>query len=155
MHVLNFPEYQFTYRTDKQRKFIFDNIRKKYVSLTPEEWVRQHVVRYLITEKNYPPGLISIEKSIKVHDTVKRTDICVFNRNARPLMIIECKAPEIKVNQHVFDQVARYNIPIRAPFLMVTNGLVHHCSQIDFTENTYSFLKEFPEFKYLIESAER
>jgi len=116
---------------------------------TPEEWVRQHLVMYLHNELGYPLGLIAIEKGVKVHSLSRRVDILLYNNSGEPMVLIECKAPEIKINQNVFDQVARYNIPLKVPYLVVSNGLENYCCSIDFVEEQYSFIKNIPAFNEL------
>jgi len=123
---------------------IFDEIRKKFIILTPEEWVRQHVIRYLVLDKNYPVSHISVEKQLKLHKTVKRYDIVVYNRDGGIELIVECKAPNIKISQDTFDQIARYNFVLKANLLMVTNGLEHYFCKMDFEAEKYEFIEELP-----------
>ena len=126
---------------------IFDKLRKKYMVLTPEEWVRQHFVHFLIDKKNYPTSLIALEKQLTINNRKKRTDILVFNSEGTPEIIVECKAPSIKITQDTFDQIARYNLKLQANFLIVTNGLEHFYCKMDFENETYIFLKEIPDYK--------
>ncbi|MFC2086739.1 type I restriction enzyme HsdR N-terminal domain-containing protein [Bacteroidota bacterium] len=126
MARLNLPEYHFEIKIIEGKKCIFDSIRKKFMVLTPEEWVRQHFIQYLVHEKKYPPGLISIESSLKLFKLSKRTDILVHNQKGEPLLLVECKAPEIKLNQKVFDQLFSYNLKYGLKNLIVTNGMVHY-----------------------------
>ncbi|HLV39710.1 MAG TPA: type I restriction enzyme HsdR N-terminal domain-containing protein [Xanthomarina sp.] len=114
--------------------------------LQPEEWVRQHCVQYLILEKNYPQSLINVEKELKVNDLKKRYDIVVFNTDGTIHIIVECKAPQIKINQDTFDQIARYNLALNATYLMVTNGLNHYYCQMDFKNERYQFLEDIPDY---------
>ena len=114
--------------------------------LTPEEWVRQHVLHFLISEKQYPISHINVEKQLKLNDTVKRYDIVVFNPNGSIRIIVECKAPKIKTSQQTFDQIARYNFVLDAEYLMVTNGLEHYYCQMDFENEKYIFLKDLPQY---------
>jgi len=114
--------------------------------LQPEEWVRQHCVHYLMTEKKYPKTLINVEKELKVNGLSKRYDIVVFNPNGSIHIIVECKAPKIKINQTTFDQIARYNLALNATYLMVTNGLEHYYCQMDFENERYVFLKDIPNY---------
>jgi len=116
------------------------------VVLTPEEWVRQHVLRFLLEEKNYPASLIAVERQLKIHTRTKRTDIVVYNTQGTPEVLIECKAPSVKITQDAFDQIARYNLTANASYLMVTNGLSHFFCQIDAENETYVFLKDIPEY---------
>lgn len=145
MQSLNFPDYVFRFKSNENKPLIFDEIRKKFVVLTPEEWVRQHTLHFLLNEKKYPASHINVEKQIKLHDTTKRYDIVVYNRDGSIHLIVECKAPKIPINQMVFDQIARYNFVLNADYLMVTNGLEHYYCQMDFIDEKYLFLKELPE----------
>jgi hypothetical protein len=146
MQQLNFPSYNFRFKNSENKVAIFDAIRKKFIILTPEEWVRQHVVHYLLEEKKYPKSHINVEKLLKVNDLKKRYDIVVFNPDGSIFILVECKAPEIKISQHTFDQIARYNLTLKAQFLMVTNGHNHYFCQMDFENEKYNFLKELPIF---------
>jgi hypothetical protein len=147
MQQLNFPTYSFRFKNSENKVSIFDSIRKKFILLTPEEWVRQHVVEFLLVENKYPKSLINVEKIVKVNGMNKRYDIVVFNPDGSIFLLIECKAPEIKIDQKTFDQIARYNLSLNAQYLMVTNGLNHYFCQMDFENEKYTFLKELPEFK--------
>ena len=147
MQNLNFPNYSFRFKNSENKVGIFDEIRKKFVVLTPEEWVRQHVVQYLLVEKKYPKSLINVEKLVKVNGLNKRYDIVVFQPNGEIFLLIECKAPEVSISQQTFDQIARYNLKLNAQFLMVTNGLNHYFCQMDFENEQYVFLREAPEFR--------
>ena len=147
MIKLNFPSYTFRFKNSENKVAIFDEIRKKFVVLTPEEWVRQHVVQYLLVEKKYPKSLINVEKLVKVNGLNKRYDVVVFQPNGEIFMLIECKAPEVAISQETFDQIAQYNLKLNAQYLMVTNGLNHYFCQMDFENEKYVFLKEAPEFK--------
>ena len=147
MQQLDFPRYEFRFKSSENKISVFDEIRKKFVILTPEEWVRQHVIQFLIQHKKYPKSHINVEKEIKVNNTSKRYDVVVFNRNGSIFLIVECKAPSIVVAQETFDQVARYNLSLKADFLMVTNGLKHYYCQMDFENEKYIFLPEIPEYR--------
>lgn len=125
---------------------VFDNIRRKFIVLTPEEWVRQHVVHYLLAEKHYPKSLINVEKMLKVNGLTKRYDVVVFNPDGSIKILVECKAPDVAISQTVFDQIARYNLVMDAEFLMVTNGLNHYFCRTDFEAKQYIFLKSLPEY---------
>lgn len=146
MIKLNFPTYSFRFKNSENKVSIFDAIRKKFVILQPEEWVRQHCVQYLIEVKNYPKSLINVEKELKVNDLKKRYDIVVFNPDGTIHLIVECKAPKIKINQAAFDQVARYNLVLNATFLMVTNGINHYYCAMDFEAERYHFLEDIPNY---------
>lgn len=146
MQKLQFPSYSFRFKNSENKIAIFDEIRKKFILLTPEEWVRQHVVHYLLQDKNYPKSYINVEKLIKVNDLNKRYDIVVYQPNGELFLLIECKAPEVKISQQTFDQIARYNLVLNAKYLMVSNGLNHYFCKIDFENEKYVFLEELPNF---------
>jgi hypothetical protein len=146
MQKLNLPNYKFRLKSNENKTLIFDNLRKKYMVLTPEEWVRQHFVQFLIEEKKYPISLIALEKQLTINNRKKRTDILVFNKEGYPDIIVECKAPKIKITQATFDQIARYNLKLNANFLIVTNGLEHFYCKMDYDNETYIFLKEIPDY---------
>lgn len=146
MQKLNFPSYNFRFKNKENKTLIFDEIRKKFVVLQPEEWVRQHCVRYLIEHKKYPRSLINVEKEIKINDLKKRYDIVIFNRDGSIFLVVECKAPHIKITQTTFDQIARYNLKLNARFLMVTNGNNHYFCTLDVDKNCFNFLKDIPTF---------
>ena len=147
MEKLNLPACKFKLKSNENKTLIFDNLRKKYMVLTPEEWVRQHFVQFLIEEKKYPATLIAIEKQVLVNNLKKRSDILVFDKEGKPDIIVECKAPKVKITQATFDQIARYNSKLNAKFLVVTNGLTHFYCKMDFQKETYIFLKEIPNYK--------
>lgn len=148
MQQLAFPQYNIKLKTEQGQQFVFDVLRRKYLVLTPEEWVRQHVLHYLIEDRNFPQGLISIEKGVKVNQQAKRYDLLVYSRNATPLMLVECKAADVKINQDVFDQAFVYNLTIKAPYILLSNGLQNFCCKID-KEGKSEFLKTIPEYKEL------
>ncbi len=147
MQKLNFPAYPFRFKNSENKVAIFDEIRKKFIILTPEEWVRQHVVSFLQIDKNYPKSYINVEKLLKINDLNKRYDIVVYQSDGNIFLLVECKAPNIPITQNTFDQIARYNLTLKAKYLMVTNGLNHYFCQMDFENGQYVFLKELPEFK--------
>jgi hypothetical protein len=136
-------------RINDGRKEVFDPIRKKYVTLTPEEYVRQQIILYLINEKDYPAGLLKVETVLALNGMIKRTDIMVFGKSGNPLMIVECKAESVKLTQAIFDQLACYNLKYKVPYLVATNGIKHYCCILDFEQSTYTFLKEIPHHKEL------
>ena len=144
MQKLNFPTYSFRFKNSENKVAIFDEIRKKFVVLTPEEWVRQHTVMYLIEECNYPKSLINVEKQVKINGMSKRYDIVIFNSDGSIFLVVECKQPDVAISQSTFDQIARYNFTLKAEYLMVTNGLNHYFCQMDFEKEQYTFLKELP-----------
>lgn len=144
---MNFPTYSFRFKNSENNVAIFDEIRKKFILLTPEEWVRQHTLHYLIKDKNYPKSHINVEKLIKINTLNKRYDIIVFQPNGEIFLLIECKAPEVAISQQTFDQIARYNLTLKAKYLMLTNGINHYFCKMDFENEKYIFLKELPEYK--------
>lgn len=146
MQVLNLPLYQFKLKQQGVRTQIFDTIRKKYVALTPEEWVRQNFLQYLIQEKKFPASLIAVEAGLKYNQLQKRMDVLVYDKQGNPHLMVECKAPEVKITQDVFDQIARYNMVFKVKYLVVTNGINHFCCMMDYTANTYSYLELIPNF---------
>lgn len=144
MLALNLPTFPVKVTERNGKKLIFDTVRRKYVALTPEEWVRQHFVNYLITAKGYPAELLANEVSIKLNQTNKRCDTVVYDRYLTPLMVVEYKSPMVEITESVFDQIVRYNMALTVPYLMLSNGLSHYCCRIDYKEQTYSFLEEIP-----------
>lgn len=147
MQKLNFPTYNFRFKSNKNKILIFDDIRKKFVVLKPEEWVRQHCLQFLIYEKKYPKSLINVEKMLKINTLVKRYDIVVFNPDGSIYIIVECKSPKIKITQNTFDQISQYNLALRAEYLIVTNGLKHYFCQIDKINKCYIPLEDIPNYK--------
>ncbi|MDC8004885.1 type I restriction enzyme HsdR N-terminal domain-containing protein [Aureisphaera galaxeae] len=144
MPQLNFPAYSFRFKNRENKRLIFDPIRKKFVVLTPEEWVRQHTVQFLISEKEYSANLINVEKQLVLNNTKKRYDIVVFEPDGSIFLIVECKAPYISITQDTFDQIARYNLVTQANYLMVTNGLDHYYCRMDYENERYVFLEDLP-----------
>ncbi|PIP54731.1 MAG: restriction endonuclease subunit R [Bacteroidetes bacterium CG23_combo_of_CG06-09_8_20_14_all_32_9] len=149
MQEINFPSYPLKIRNLQQKLQIFDRLRKKFVALTPEEWVRQHLVWYLIEELKYPEGLIKLEYSFTVNNNQVRSDLVVFSRDGIPLLLAECKAPSVKIGNKTLIQAGRYNIVTRTRLLLVTNGLLHICCKIDFETNKITFIKEIPGYQSL------
>ncbi|MDD7304445.1 MAG: type I restriction enzyme HsdR N-terminal domain-containing protein [Prevotellaceae bacterium] len=125
---------------------VFDILRRRHVTLTPEEWVRQHFIHYLITHKGYPAALLANEVSLSLNGLQRRTDSVLYDRQAQPRMLIEYKAPSVALSQKVFDQISRYNITMRVPYLIVSNGLQHYCCSINYEEGNYRFLREIPSY---------
>ncbi len=146
MQKLNFPQYQFRFKNTENSTSIFDIVRKKFIVLQPEEWVRQHVVHFLTKTKGYPLSLVNVEKQLSINGLKKRYDVILFNSDGSVNLLVECKAPEIHISQGTFDQIAIYNLSIKATYLMVTNGLSHYYCQMDYNAEKYSFLKEIPDF---------
>src|SRR6201994_16255 len=139
LQPLQLPPYPFRIIDDNGRLMLFDEIRKKHIIITPEEWVRQHFVQYLINHKGYPKSLIRLEGGLKLNGMAKRTDIVVFNPLGERILLIECKAPSVSITQKVFDQVARYNMVHKVALLAVSNGLDHYYCRIDFENKGYKF----------------
>lgn len=146
---LNLPEYPFKITLKDAQHFIFDEVRKKHLVLTPEEWVRQHFIQYLVIVKKFPKALIQIEGGLSLNKLQKRTDIVIFNNQGQRIMVIECKAPAVKISQSVFDQAARYNSVHKTKWLVVTNGLMHCYAIIDHQAGQFTFIKELPEYSLL------
>lgn len=146
MYRLNLPQYAIKIADRNGKKTIFDILRRKYIALTPEEWVRQHFVHYLIEHKGYPAGLIANEVELRVGDKRLRCDSVLYNKVLQPQMILEYKAPDIKITQKVFDQITAYNFLMKVEYLVVSNGIQHICCKMDYTNHTYSFLEEIPNY---------
>lgn len=147
MQKLNFPNYTFRFKNSENKIAAFDEIRKKFIILTPEEWVRLHTVQYLKVEKLFPLSYINVEKQLMLGKVIKRYDVVVFNSEGGIHLIVECKAPSIKITQATFDQIARYNMNLQAKYLMVTNGLDHFFCRMDYEAEKYIFLEELPPFQ--------
>lgn len=143
---LSLPPFEYKVKKQGGNVLIFDILRKKFVVLTPEEWVRQHLVHYLIDVKGYPPALIAVEREIELYGLPRRFDVVVFDRSGTPWLLVECKAPSVPLRRQVFDQAFRYNITLSAPYVAVTNGVTHFCGKID-TKRGFVFLNDFPDFK--------
>jgi hypothetical protein len=143
---LNLPPYPIRIKEEENGTYIFDVIRKKFLLLTPEEWVRQHLVHFLVEEKKYPRTLIQLEGGLKLNNLQKRSDILIFNNIGQKIVLIECKAPSVKISQETFDQIARYNFVHQVKWLVVSNGLQHYCCEIDFQQQSYRFVEELPEY---------
>lgn len=146
MWQLNLPEYNFRIKKTDEKLQIFDNQRKRYVSLTPEEWVRQHFIRFLIDKKGYPAAHIAVEKQLKMNGMKKRCDAILYNKDAEPIMIIEFKAPNISISQATFDQIAVYNAKLKVNFFMISNGIEHYCCRVNTETTRYEFFSDIPEF---------
>jgi len=147
---LNLPQYSFKISGKENSEMIFDPLRRKYVKFTPEEWVRQNFVQYLIQEGKYPSGLIGIEVMFSLNKLKRRVDILVHNRTGEPVMIVECKAPDIRIDDKVFDQIVCYNMGLKVPYIIVTNGIDHYACKIYFQENRYEFLLVIPLYEDLL-----
>ncbi len=147
MLKLSFPNYEFRLKKIDEKRFIFDEIRKKYIELTAEEWVRQNCIKFLIKEKKYKSQLIAIEKKIILNNLTKRFDIIAYDNNGDPNLLVECKAPNISIRQETFDQILSYNRVINSKYLMITNGIIHYYCKIDNIDNKINFLKDIPNYK--------
>lgn len=149
MLKLNLPTFDYKINRTRDGLQIYDRLRRKFVVLTPEEWVRQHFVEFIITHKGFPQSLIANEIGITLNNTRRRCDTVVYDNTATPLVIIEYKAPSVEITQATFDQIVRYNMVLQAKYLIVSNGLNHYCCSIDYTNQTYQFLKEIPSYSEL------
>ena len=146
MPQLNLPQAVLKTKLVEGTTQVFDAVRKKYLVLTPEEWVRQHFIYYLNSEKKYPLGLMGVEQMVKYNEQSTRADIVLYTNEGKPNMIVECKAPKVKITQDAFNQIAKYNFKLRVDFLVVTNGMQHFCCAMDYENNKITFLNEVPEF---------
>lgn len=144
MIQLNLPAFAYKVKKQADKLYIYDAIRRKYLQLTPEEWVRQHFIHYLTDHLGYPRGLITTESGLKYNRLQRRTDIVVFSRQATPYMIVECKAPTVAINQQVFNQIAVYNKVLQAQLLVVSNGLQHYCCRFQAENQSWEFLPHIP-----------
>lgn len=150
MLPLNLPKYAAKVIEKEGKHQIWDPTRRKYVALTPEEWVRQNFINYLITEKNFPLELLANEVSVKLNGTAKRCDSVAYDKYLSPIVIIEYKAPHIEITRSVFDQIARYNMVLHVKYLIVSNGIQHYCCIIDYENQNYTFLKEIPSYENIV-----
>mgnify|MGYP002621530011 CR=1 FL=1 len=149
---LNFPDYNFTLNADNSEgegAKIFDIIRKKFVQLSPEEWVRQHALHYLVKDRGFPPSLIAVEKTVKINRMDKRFDILAYTASASPLLLGECKSPYVNIDQKVFDQASRYNIVLNAPYFLITNGLVTVWAKVNRENMAFEYLESIPRYEDL------
>jgi type I site-specific restriction endonuclease len=143
---LNLPEAKLQIENQQGLVKVLDLIRKKYVALTPEEWVRQHLIHFLLSAKKYPKSLFQVEKGLSYNRMTKRTDIVVYDRQGKPFLLVECKSPMVKISEATFRQAAMYNNTLQAPYFMLSNGLVHYCCSINHHNQSSQMLKELPEF---------
>lgn len=150
MKRLNLPSFDYKVKASKQGYLIFDVIRKRYVRLTPEEWVRQHLLHYLIDHLAYPRTLVRIEQGVRYNRLQHRADILVYDRAAKPLILVECKASHVPLNHDTWGQIARYNAQFGASMLVVTNGLQHFCWQLDYVQGDHTLLPSIPSFDALV-----
>lgn len=146
MEKLNFHDFDFSFKSKENKTYIFDPIRKKWLVLNPEEWVRQHCIQFLLKTKNVPLGFIQVEKKLNVNHTEKRYDLVVFKPDHSIDLLVECKSPKVKITQKTFDQIARYNLVLKSDYLMLTNGLNHFFCKMDFEKRKYLFLPDLPNY---------
>ncbi|MDR0812242.1 MAG: type I restriction enzyme HsdR N-terminal domain-containing protein [Paludibacter sp.] len=150
MFKLNLPTYNFRIKKAAEKFFIFDSLRKKFVSLTPEEWVRQNFLRFLVEEKQYPAALIAVEKQLNVNGLRKRFDALIYGNNAEPLVIVEFKAPNVEITQSVFDQAATYNLSLNVGYFIISNGISHHFCKLDKENLKYIFYNDIPNYSAVL-----
>ncbi len=144
---LNLPSFELKIKEQDGKQYIFDRLKKRYIRLTPEEYVRQHFINYLINHKNFPETLLANEIQIELGNVKKRCDTVLYDKFLKPQMIIEYKSPRIVVNQNTFDQISRYNMKLQVPWLIISNGLQHYCCNVDFNTGTCVFFNEIPDYK--------
>lgn len=149
MYHLNLPAFDIKVKKVGEKPAVFDKLRGKYVTLTPEEWVRQHFVNYLVTEKKYPGALIANEKQIELNGQKKRCDTVIYNKELQPLVIVEYKSPDVKITQEVFNQIVCYNIVLKVGYLIVSNGLSHYCCRMNYETQTFEYLEDIPVYSAL------
>ena len=149
MYRLNLPPYEIKIKENGDKRTIFDILRQKYVALTPEEWVRQHFIHYLITHKHYPKALFANEVELRIGEKRLRCDSVLYSQELKPRMIIEYKAPTVSLTQRVFDQISVYNLQLHVDYLIVSNGLQHYCCQMDYAHHSYAFLRDIPDYENL------
>ncbi|MBO7046318.1 MAG: type I restriction enzyme HsdR N-terminal domain-containing protein [Prevotella sp.] len=149
MFRLNLPQYEIKITEKDGKRMIFDFLRRKYVALTPEEWVRQHFTHYLVEHKGYPKGLLGNEIELQIGDKRLRCDSILYNKVAQPQMIIEYKAPTVPLQQKVFDQISAYNLLLRVDYLLISNGMEHYCCKMDYEHRKYIFLQDIPDYEKL------
>lgn len=147
---LNLPNYPLRLKNEDNKQYIFDEFRKKFLVCTPEEWVRQHFLHYMVHEKEFPKSLIAVEQGIKIEGNQLRCDIVAYDRKAKPLAIVECKAPEVKITQETFNQILRYNYKLQVPYLIVTNGISHFCCHVDYATQKCKYLEQIPLFNQMV-----
>jgi len=150
MLQLNLPQYSFRIKKQNEKLVIFDSQRKRYVALTPEEWVRQNFIRFLIEEKGYPAAYLAIEKQLNMNGMKKRCDAILYNEHAQPFLIIELKAPNVSISQATFDQVAVYNAKLKVDFFIISNGIEHFCCKVNLETARYEFFLEIPDFNQIV-----
>lgn len=149
MHQLKLPSFDIKLKKKEGKIFVLDSVRNKYVSLTPEEWVRQHFVNFMINHKGYPLSLMANEVTISLNNTTKRCDTVIYHKNLKPYMIVEYKAPDVKITSEVFDQIIRYNMTLKVKYLIVSNGMEHYCCKVDYENSSFEFMKDIPDYNSL------
>lgn len=149
MLKLNFPDFEIPVKLKQNKPYVFDLVRKKWLRLTPEEWVRSHCIQYLYQQKNFPLSLLRVEQQVLVFNQKKRFDLVACNNQQEPLIIVECKAPTVSISQTTFDQIAQYNLALKSPYSMITNGLNHYFYHMDFEKKTIQFVEELPSYETL------
>ena len=149
MYSLNLPSYPIKIKERGEKQLIFDILRRKYVALTPEEWVRQHFVHFLVEHKGYPKALLANEVELKVGEKKLRCDTLLYQHDLKPRMIVEYKAPTIQLQQKTFDQISAYNLLLKVDYLVVSNGLQHYCCKMDYAQQRYVFLEQLPDYELL------
>ena len=149
MFRLNLPPYPIKIQEKGEKRQIFDFLRRKWVALTPEEWVRQHFTHYLVEHKGYPHALLANEVELRIGEKRLRCDTLLYNKELRPRMIIEYKAPNIQIQQKTFDQISVYNLLLKVDYLVVSNGLLHYCCKMDYERQSYQFLEDIPNYESL------
>ena len=147
MFRLNLPPYPIKIQEKGEKRQIFDFLRRKWVALTPEEWVRQHFTHFLVEQKNYPQALLANEVELRIGEKRLRCDTLLYNKELRPRMIIEYKAPTIQIQQKTFDQISVYNLLLKVDYLVVSNGLRHYCCKMDYERQSYQFLEDIPDYE--------
>ena len=150
MSRLNLPPFDKKIIEKDGKPFILDAIRRQYVALTPEEWVRQHFVHFLVNDRGFPQSLMANEVQLKLNGMSRRCDTVVYDRTLRPRVIVEYKAPTVNITRQVFDQICRYNMVLRVDYLIVSNGLVHYCCKVDYDARSYTFLSEIPDYGQVV-----
>ena len=143
---LNPEKYTFNIKSQRGKRLVFDPVRKKFVAFTPEEFVRQTVIQYLITEKQFPLKLLAIEPKLRYHKLPKRADIVAYNNQGKPVLIVECKQPSVPISEKVFEQIVMYNAELSVPYLLVSNGQQNFCAQMDYEKRSYEFVEDVPEY---------
>ncbi|MFB6318718.1 type I restriction enzyme HsdR N-terminal domain-containing protein [Saccharicrinis sp. FJH54] len=151
MTRLNLPDHPFNIKKEGEKNLIFDVFRKRFVVLTPEEHVRQYFLAYLLNYKNYQRGLIAVETEIKINGLSRRCDAVVYNKQGKPVMILEFKAPEIKISQKTMDQICNYNLKLNVTYFVISNGLQHFCGKIDKHNNAFTFLSDIPDMNTILQ----